>query len=50
MHYSCTVSGGSQVGPSFSSQIRIYFEALEQNFGLARFGDRVHAILDKYPD
>lgn len=46
MHYSCTVSGGSQVGPS-SSGHRFTSERLSRLLGLAWRGGKVNAILDK---
>ena len=46
MHYSCKVSGGSQVGPSLDVQIYTV-KRLSRTLGLARRGDSVNAILDK---
>lgn len=46
MHYSCKVSGGSQVGPSLSVQIYA-LKRLSRLLGLARRGGRVNAILDR---
>ena len=46
MHYSCKMSGGSQVGPSLSVQIYTS-KRLSRIFGLAQRGDGVNAILDK---
>ena len=45
MHYSCKVSGGSQVGPSLSVQIYTS-KRLSRALGLARRGGIVNAIPD----
>ena len=45
MHYSCKVSGGSQVGPSLSSKYTLQ-NRLSKTLGLAPGGDSVNAILD----
>lgn len=50
MHYSCTVSGGSQVILALALRYVCTLKRLSIMFGLARFGGRVHAILDKYLD